>query len=83
MLTVQGKISNQDKQLANLQQPINSVNGPLSRILAAMEAEKTCSMGIKDESSLAEILSLFVLVILLLEKAMNICLYIGFALQIN
>ena len=40
-----------------------------------MEAEKKASMGSKNESSLAEILSLFVQVILLLEKAITICSY--------
>ena len=77
LLTVQGKHTcmSQDKRLPNLQQPINSANGPPYRILTAMEAEKKASMGSKNESSLAEILSLFVQVILLLEKAITICSY--------
>lgn len=65
----------QDKQLANHQSRLNFLYGSLPRTWVGKEAEKEAS-GSEKESSLAEILSLFDQVILILGQAMNRCSYI-------
>ena len=67
----------QNKMLGNLHQRINFVYGPLSRIWAAMEAERNVSIADGEENNmLMEISNLFDQVILLLGQAMNSCAYI-------
>ena len=67
---------NQDKTLSNFQQIIAFVYEPLTKIWIAMESEKEpCVADERETIHLLEMPNHFDQVILLLEKAMDLCSY--------